>query len=65
MRSASEVTVRGRNLTIIESTSLSHLGSRWFGQTRWTLRDDETGQVYLASGKRLTGNSRLEPVDPI
>ena len=59
---ARSVKIRGHNLAIVSGTSLSHLGSRWFGQTRWTLRDVETGEMFAASGKRLAHNSRLTSI---
>lgn len=59
------VKVRGKVLTIVKRESVSHLGPRYFGWSRWTLTDRTTGETFHACGKRLVHNSRIYAADDI
>jgi hypothetical protein len=56
-----QVKVRGEVFRIVQAEDLSHLGTKYFGQRRYTLERLNDRSRWVYSGKQVGGNSILRP----
>jgi hypothetical protein len=57
------VRVRGVYYTVISGEPLGHLGSKYFGKYRFTLKNFRDGSHWQAVGRTVAGNTKLTPVE--